>query len=57
MKLLVGDLKIAPLLTAFATVTVTLLVITPAGADTSMLVSLQLVGDAMSVPNATVLIP
>jgi hypothetical protein len=57
VKLLVGALKITPLLAAPATVTTTLLVNTPAGAGTSMLVSLQLVGDARSAPKVTPLVP
>jgi len=49
--------KAAPLLATAPTVTTTLPVVAPEGTSTAILVSLQLVGDAGTPLNATVLVP
>jgi len=52
-----GTVKFTPLLAMPATVTTTLPVVAPAGTGTTMLVALQLVGNAKTPLNATVLDP
>jgi hypothetical protein len=57
LEIVGGTVKVTPLLGSPPTVTTMLPVVVPAGTGTTMLVALQLVGEATVLLNVTVLVP